>query len=436
MIFSYVDQTKKETYLILPRIPAEWIFPYWENPATKAKFTIRIIHEYSTTALSHMPGDRIVDKNKFYTLFSITPVMVTQLVAIVVVPYEYAIPIVLFDNVILATRFEVRKDILYASILIEDITIFLREKVKDVISASHVRYVALPINSSSYNTIVTTGLVLFSVIQEMFSNWLVAFKQSDPWFVEGFSTFYGVYLSDQTKILKLLNIFLEDTSHKNFSENSISNQIYYEVVKWTCILDGVKCKEHVNAILKWHLENSVKNKLLPSWQKWIYCQSLILENGTFDTSDLWQNIEKIYSTDNKKEQLFELLSCYGHNIVQILREIEASLLTKRQSVYVLFDSVTKYSKNVTLLNGITSRLHNYARDNLLAVVTFIINNTYSEENLKKISVGLLYNNLIDIYNIEKARFMLDIIMKKAENRRTFLNKISSAMGHKPHELFK
>ncbi|XP_020297937.1 aminopeptidase Q-like [Pseudomyrmex gracilis] len=222
-IFQYVNQNKEEKYLILPRIPAEWIFPYWENPAIKAKFTIRINHDVGTTALSHMPGDSSVERNKVYTSFSITPVMSTQLVATVVIPYECAIPIVLLDSVTIATRLEVRKDILYASFLIENITIFLREKVKDVIVASHVRYVALPINSSSYNTIVTTGLVLFrdadiaynkevdsiirktevtclvvrSVIQEMFSNWLVELKQSDPWFVEGFSTFYGVYLFDQ-----------------------------------------------------------------------------------------------------------------------------------------------------------------------------------------------------------------------------------------------
>ncbi|XP_020298121.1 aminopeptidase N-like [Pseudomyrmex gracilis] len=185
----------------------------------------------------------------------------------------------------------------------------------------------------------------------------------------------------KTKILKLLNIFLEDTSHKNFSENSMSNQVYHELVKWTCILDGVKCEEHVNAILMWHLENPVKNKLLPSWQKWIYCQSLILVNAT---SDLWQNIEKIYSTDNKKEQLFELLSCNRHNILQVFREIEANLLTKRKSVYVLFDSVAKYSKDVTLLNSIRSRILTFAGDNFFAVIIFIINNTYSEENLVKV----------------------------------------------------
>ncbi|XP_020298060.1 aminopeptidase Q-like [Pseudomyrmex gracilis] len=686
-VSPYVKQPNEKRYLILSRIPAEWIFPYFDNAAIKASFSIRIRHNNTETALSHTPGDELIEKNELYTLFRTTSLMSNHLIVAAIVPSDCVkATFSLSKNVNMSSRLQVINDTTYARSLITDITRYIKTNWENIVGVSPVQYVALPVNSSFYESVVTTNLVLFreadvvynrkidsiirkrqvtclvarSVIQEMFSDWLTTFKQSNLSFIESFSTFYGVYiinkslfntlwdklmlvppiytthslksrniktvitswttqlgypviqvkrysktqsltimvidcfavdekepcdrkwwipvtyvkipknefitkyhlflqpdgqkisisnikeddciiimgqdgyrvnydtkswknirlflnnenpkilnLSDvtlahilddafyfliqntvyngnpvshdanlniyfdlannvlhvqksyitwypvltalqylsksfpypesasiKTKILQLLNFFFENTSQKQFSENSIDNQVYHELVKWICILDGLKCKEHVNAILKWHLENPAKNKLLPSWQKWIYCQGLILENGTFDASDLWRNIEKIYLTQRKLEEIFELLSCSGHNILQSLRFSEVKLLTKRRSVNVLFDSVAKYSKDVTLLNSIISRINNVARDNLLAVVTFIINNTYSEENLKKISVGLIYNNLIDIYNIEKARFMLDIIMKKVENRRTFLNKISSNDCHKPHELFK
>ncbi|XP_020294707.1 uncharacterized protein LOC109860196 [Pseudomyrmex gracilis] len=64
------------------------------------------------------------------------------------------------------------------------------------------------------------------------------------------------------KVLEILNSFLEDLSHKNVSENTVSNQVYHEVLKWTCILGGLKCKDHVNAILLWHFEHPIQHRQL------------------------------------------------------------------------------------------------------------------------------------------------------------------------------
>ncbi|XP_020294933.1 aminopeptidase N-like, partial [Pseudomyrmex gracilis] len=126
------------------------------------------------------------------------------------------------DTLTMHSRFQVENDISYARRLISHITIFIRLKKRDVTPLSHVQYIALSTNYS-YETIVTTGLVLFrdadiaynkerdsfrkkievtclvarSVIQEAFSNWLITPKQSDSWFIEGILTFYGVYLVDQ-----------------------------------------------------------------------------------------------------------------------------------------------------------------------------------------------------------------------------------------------
>ncbi|XP_020298370.1 thyrotropin-releasing hormone-degrading ectoenzyme-like, partial [Pseudomyrmex gracilis] len=88
----------------------------------------------------------------------------------------------------------------------------------------------------------------------------------------------------KNKLLEILNKFLDDISYTHSSENSANNQFYHEVLKWTCILRSLKCKEHVNGILNWHFNHPTQNKLLPSWQKWIYCQRLMLDTVTYETS--------------------------------------------------------------------------------------------------------------------------------------------------------
>ncbi|XP_020294712.1 aminopeptidase Ey-like isoform X2 [Pseudomyrmex gracilis] len=763
-IYPFIDETKIEKNLILPRIPAEWIFPCWENLASKATFTIRIKHISSETALSNI-RDKLVENSQVYTytLFR-TPLISTRAVATVVVPSECTNFTFESDTLIIHSRLQVENDISYARRLIRHITNFIKLKRRDVTPISHVQYIALSTNYS-YETIVTSGLVLFrdadlayneeidsfrrkievtclvarSVIQEAFSNWVITIKQSDSWFIEGFLTFYGVYVVDQiysetflmsivvqtrrmvfeytqafidyyyliennpflknetfdkmwkergfnifymmnnlfsiknvlhdfifekainvyntstskqtykkhfsldniwikimlvptiynnmyfknihikhvitswitqygypvvrvkrdnntqlveimiqdcvtvkqknmcaykwwipitfvkisrktfsttylylkpygkskflanmkeddfiiitepngyrvnydrkswenialflkseksetwvafnltdvtlaqllddafyfliqntkytvpraaksetldiffnlasnvvrvknsyivwhsifttlqyisksfplpenakikTKVLEILYSFFVTTSHTNNFENTVSNQVYYEVVKWTCTLGGLKCKDHVTAILQWHLKNPVHYRLLPSWQKWIYCQGLLLENGTY-TSDLWQNIEKIYVTQQTLGEMFELSPCSGHNILQSLRLV--NLQNKRTSINILLSSIAKYSKDVTLLKSIIHKIRRVARlsitDNLFALIIFIINNTYSEENLEKI-IDLYFEELPNISNVEKAIFIK--IREKVKSRRKMLNKL-------------
>ncbi|XP_020290251.1 uncharacterized protein LOC109857893 [Pseudomyrmex gracilis] len=228
MIF---EKKTKDKYLILPRIPADWIFPYWTNPTTKAKFTIQIRHDHDQTVLSHMPFDYIVQNNQLYSLFRMTPKISTHLVATAIVPSECTKHVHVLNTCTIQSRFQVKNDILYAVFLINNIVTFIRNKIENSTSVSYVQYVVLPINSNNYETIVTTALVLFreasiaynrkvnsiikkkevallvvrSVMQEMFSEWLLTLKTSNSWFIEGFLSFYGVYLNDQivTKLAEM-----------------------------------------------------------------------------------------------------------------------------------------------------------------------------------------------------------------------------------------
>lgn len=63
--------------------------------------------------------------------------------------------------------------------------------------------------------------------------------------------------------MAILNKFLDDIDmlYDIYSvENSVSNHLYHEVLKWTCILGGLKCNDHVNTTLEWHIKNPERNK--------------------------------------------------------------------------------------------------------------------------------------------------------------------------------
>ncbi|XP_020299056.1 aminopeptidase N-like [Pseudomyrmex gracilis] len=234
----------------------------------------------------------------------------------------------------------------------------------------------------------------------------------------------------KTKVLEILNSFLEDISHKNVSENTVSNQIYHEVLRWTCILGGSQCKEHINAILTWHFEHRIQHRLLPSWQRWIYCQGLKLKIVT--NFILWHKIHNIYLLQEKLEQFFQLLPCFNFGLnysLESLRSAPYKYVTKSDSVTILFDIVVRHIQDVSSLNiEINEIEHKYLPRymSLLAVVNFSINHIYLEEGFEKIRkiVVSLYGKLIDIYNIEKAKVILDLIMKKVEKRRMFVNNMN------------
>lgn len=66
--------------------------------------------------------------------------------------------------------------------------------------------------------------------------------------------------------------FLDNVPYVDPSENSVDTQLYHEVLKWTCILDGLKCKGHVATLLDWHFQDPVQHKyvILSSIQQSLY----------------------------------------------------------------------------------------------------------------------------------------------------------------------
>ncbi|XP_020279721.1 thyrotropin-releasing hormone-degrading ectoenzyme-like isoform X2 [Pseudomyrmex gracilis] len=237
----------------------------------------------------------------------------------------------------------------------------------------------------------------------------------------------------KNKLQEMLNKVLAGMTRTYFQKHNDNHQLYHEVLKWTCIFGSLKCKDHVNAILNWHVKYPAQNKLLPSWQKWIYCQGVILETVNFNTSALWQTIFNTYQTQQKKEEFFKFLPCSRqyedlYNFLLLLngtalpRFGDSFNASKSVTVPVLFNIFSIHSKNELALDIILVGLKNgIGRNvNILAIMNCIINNIYSDDGLSMITNEMFLNTLVHRRHMLNEPFILDAIKKKVEKRRVFL----------------
>lgn len=109
-------------------------------------------------------------------------------------------------------------------------------------------------------------------------------------------------------------------------------------------------------------------RLVPSWERWIYCQGLMLENVTYEMSYLWQAIEKIPETIylrqlrqwDKQEELSKLSICSRHsdNTDKFLYSFKHNRnITKNVLIVTnLFDMFGKHSNNVASLTIIITEI--------------------------------------------------------------------------------
>ncbi|XP_020298390.1 uncharacterized protein LOC109862679 isoform X2 [Pseudomyrmex gracilis] len=192
--------------------------------------------------------------------------------------------------------------------------------------------------------------------------------------------------------LTILNKFLDDIDDLfdiYSSENSISNHLFHEVLKWTCILGSSKCNDHINATLELHFNNTARWKLLETWQKWIYCQGLMNENITYETSIIWFNLLFMYIRQKRDVELYELLPCstINENVLPSLYALSHSVphafvlheninISKSGTVTFLFTMFSKHSKNVDTLSSILQAIEKIGREiniNIVAAASCIIN---------------------------------------------------------------
>ncbi|XP_020298569.1 uncharacterized protein LOC109862833, partial [Pseudomyrmex gracilis] len=237
------------------------------------------------------------------------------------------------------------------------------------------------------------------------------------------------------RILDVLNKFLEDSLHTPSSENNVINQLYYEVLKWACILDSMKCKDIVMAELTWHIHSPARNRLLPSWQRWIFCQSLMLENSMYENSSTWYTLKTMYKPQSKDEEMFKFLPCSRHRrniflffysfFTNVLPSYEATVNLKLSDrVSFLFNILAKHSKTVPSLTPILEGIHYIESDNNIhAIMNCIINNIYSDEGLSMVTDGKFLQMLKDRHRAPSS--VIFAVKYKVDDRRALLVKIKN-----------
>lgn len=151
--------------MILPCIPARWIFPYMENPAIKAKFSIQITHNNTVTALSnigHKKKKTQTENVKIVVFNSRSPIS-THIVTVSIIPtiyYVFPKKYISVDKFSIINRQQATTSITYARSLIQNINSFIKN-VWNNATLHNVTYLIVPVNVTNYETIVNTELVIF-----------------------------------------------------------------------------------------------------------------------------------------------------------------------------------------------------------------------------------------------------------------------------------
>ncbi|XP_029172656.1 aminopeptidase N-like [Nylanderia fulva] len=233
----------------------------------------------------------------------------------------------------------------------------------------------------------------------------------------------GLYPSEVFKTIlgKIKNLFERVENHMNDDMASIKYDIdkylMQEIAKWSCIMNNTSCIEKARKQLRLHVDNPQENRILPGWQKWIYCNGLLYVNRS-----MWVNIS--YSAINiyKKKsdhKIFEFLSCsedsaivynylnvYLSLLVDLFFESDkASEKVKRNKMYTLeinifMFTIARHVKNEALFkiilknfNDLINSIHWYNPYNpyntfgaitMNAALIVMINNAYSQKQLSEI----------------------------------------------------
>ncbi|XP_029173416.1 uncharacterized protein LOC114942267 isoform X1 [Nylanderia fulva] len=215
-----------------------------------------------------------------------------------------------------------------------------------------------------------------------------------------------------------------------------------EAARWACFLGDIDCKKEANKILKQHLQDPTKRKLLPWWKEWTYCKGLKVFTHYFihivrtKHGRKWVEIEDdtwklVYDIGWKKEdtKILEYLACPENTTVVIdnLNYIHNS--TKQEYQYLLnsfLHVITKHAKNQIILEYILDYFNDIKpkQVDITAVLIIIINNVYSEDRTQSINryvERLLKVNANPADGIGKVN-LVNIIIKSKRKRNIVLSR--------------
>ncbi|KAL6427956.1 hypothetical protein ACFW04_008398 [Cataglyphis niger] len=159
---SYINKNGDKMWLIATHMEAtgaRQLFPCWDEPELKARFTISVKHSLKYKVLSNMPVQekQIVESNMVWTHFNTTPLMSPNLVAIVAIDFTSTSD----DGKVKIWHREKASRALYTYIFTDLITTILENEWCTITlkTIPKVDYVAIP--DFPEEAVVTWGLVLY-----------------------------------------------------------------------------------------------------------------------------------------------------------------------------------------------------------------------------------------------------------------------------------
>ncbi|XP_025264593.1 aminopeptidase N [Camponotus floridanus] len=183
----------------------------------------------------------------------------------------------------------------------------------------------------------------------------------------------------------------------NSYENSADDHTTYlkqELAKWKCIIDDPFCKTLANRTLEWHLLNTKKNKLLPGWKRWTYCNGLKMADR-----GIWEKVFQYYMKETD-HIILECLACTENSEIiinyleiklpQILKKLWYQPYRPNEQDFALNANIflftlarnTKYMLK-DLLNNFEKI--NHREVNHIVTLIVMINNVYFKDQLDEIS---------------------------------------------------
>ncbi|KAL6264831.1 hypothetical protein P5V15_004926 [Pogonomyrmex californicus] len=169
-----------------------------------------------------------------------------------------------------------------------------------------------------------------------------------------------------------------------------------EALRWACILGDSKCKKHAEYKLQWHLLNPIKNKLLPWWREWTFCNGLCVSSISLD--QLFIDLDEV-SRIEYPEMMKSLACCNDtHSLLSLFNKLK-----KLRNDYIF-----SYTKDARMISVIKNYIYWFYYISTTAAVISIINYTYSDKLLCEM-LKWIHKNLTNslLQNIElkiKMRF--------------------------------
>ncbi|KAL6258042.1 hypothetical protein P5V15_009960 [Pogonomyrmex californicus] len=194
----------------------------------------------------------------------------------------------------------------------------------------------------------------------------------------------------KNKLLMQLGPLLQKIGYEEKpNDDSLIKCLRQEALRWACLLGDGECKKHAEFKLQWHLLNTKKNKLLPWWREWTFCNGLSVSNTSLD--ELFKDWDEFW--ENKNLDVFKVVACYNDISSLVFLLYTLKMLKdddKYVSAYTEDNARTVITKHY--INLFYYVIQRHAND---ALFNHILLNKLEEIKPKEISTTAALNNIIN-----------------------------------------